>query len=406
MRSLFPVLLIVSINAFGQFDVNTYLSNSSSEIEMQSIKEQWRYLSETDFRSPFFRELEFRVRARDFDTGPDDYRFRLSPLNPYERRANKQYSTVIGVQMESQKVVEFSSVLEKRYLIIIRHIYLKKATDLEKSASDYYHHLLETKSKFKGSAKDLIELDRRLLSIALHQDDLQAEIDKAEYLIRLGYQFEGDISWGNYPLVTVETIQAQLMQFNDFNPETNIYVKNEQNKIRVGEKNLEVNRQEAFSNIGYVQAEYRPYRGESFSETAGVQIGFQLPVVNPDRPDQERRKLRLIKDKKDVSEVKREVELNIYNYKNSLTKTIQKYERVSKKLTSLQEFAISTTFSNVESLLELREYKDELQEMQLDMYIQIFSAYIHWLHYYGKLVEVPYRNYLTDNVDIFEMEEL
>ncbi len=403
MKSISLVLLVISIDVYGQFDVNTYLAQSSNDLEIQLLNAQWDYLNDTDFRSPFLREVEFRVRARDFNTGPDDYRFRLSPLNPYERRANKQFASSLDEQMGSQRMVDYSSVLESRYQLLIKHIYLKQYSNLEGSSKVYYRQLLEAKSKIRGNAKDLIELDRRILSVDLKQDDLKAELDRVEYLIRSGYNFDGDISWDNYSLVSVETIQTQLSLLNFYNPEANILVQNEKNKIRVAETDLEINRQESFSNIGFVQAEFRPYRGESFGETMGMQIGFQLPIVNPDRPDLERRKLRLIEDQNDVQEMERKVEISLFNYKNSLEATIRKYERVTIKLGSLQKFAISASLSNVASLLELREYRDELQEMQLDMYSQILSTYIQWLQYKGKLAEVPYRNYLSNEIGTFEI---
>ncbi len=403
MKSISLVLLVISADVFGQFDVDAYLAQSSNDLEIQALNAQWDYLNETDFRSPFLREVEFRVRARDFDTGPDDYRLRFSPLNPYERRANKQYASSLDEQMESQRMVDYSSVLESRYQLLIKHIYLKQYLNLEGSYKVYYRRLLEAKSKIGGNAKDLIELDRSILSIDLKQEDLRTELARAEFLIRTGYNFDGDISWDNYPLASVETIQTQLSLLNFSGSQENIYVQNEKNKIRVRESDLEINRQESFSNIGFVQAEYKPYRGESFGETMGMQIGFQLPIVNPDRPDLERRKLRLIKDQKDVKEMESEVEMGLFNYRNSLETILRQHDLVTQKLASLQKFAMSASFSNVASLLELREYRDDLQKMQLEMYTQILSAYIHWLQYNGKLAEVPYRNYLSDEIGTFEI---
>ena len=101
--------------------------------------------------------------------------------------------------------------------------------------------------------------------------------------------------------------------------------------------------------------------------------------------------------------MEREVEMGLFNYRNSLETTIRQHDRVTQKLASLQKFAVSTSFSNVASLLELREYRDDLQEMQLEMYTQILSAYIHWLQYEGKLAEVPYRNYLSNEIGTFEV---
>ena len=224
------------------------------------------------------------------------------------------------------------------------------------------------------------------------------------YLIGTGYTFDGDISWNDYPLVSVESIQNTLEFIDQTDPSTNLYVQNERNKIRVAENDLEINKQESFSNIGYIQAEYRPYQGETLSETMGMQIGFQLPIVDPDRPDLERRKLRLIEDQEDVLEMQRDVEMNLFSYKNKLEAAIRQYDKVSLKIESLLKFAPSASTSTVEVLLELREYKEDLQEMQQEIYSQILSSYITLLQYHGLLARAPYRNYLSDEFTEFDME--
>jgi len=405
---LLSLVLLLSVDAMCQFDVNTYLARSSNEVEIQALNAQMDFLSETDFRSPFFREFEFRMRTRDFETGFDDFRFRISPLNPYERRANKQYASAIDAQMQSEILVNYTTVLESRYQILIKHIYLRNISNSIEQGEQYYRQLMLAKSKVRegggGSAKDLIQLDKKLFSISLKKDNLEAELERVEYLIGTGYTFDGDISWNDYPLVSVESIQNTLEFIDQTDPSTNLYVQNERNKIRVAENDLEINKQESFSNIGYIQAEYRPYQGETLSETMGMQIGFQLPIVDPDRPDLERRKLRLIEDQEDVLEMQRDVEMNLFSYKNKLEAAIRQYDKVSLKIESLLKFAPSASTSTVEVLLELREYKEDLQEMQQEIYSQILSSYITLLQYHGLLARAPYRNYLSDEFTEFDME--
>ncbi len=395
---------MVSVDAMSQFDVNTYLAKSSNDVEIQALNAQSDFISETNFRSPFFREFEFRVRARDFDTGPDDYRFRFSPLNPYERRANKEFASVKEAQMESQRLVDYTSVLESRYQLLIKHVYLQHITALNGEGEKYYRQLLKSKSKVSGTAKDLIQLDKKLFALSMKRDELAAEVARVEFLIGTGYSYDGNISWEAFPLVSIETIQAQLDFIDQPDGTTNLYVQNERNKMLVAENDLEINKQESFGNIGYIQAEYRPYRGETVGETMGMQIGFLLPIVNPDRPDLERRRLELIEDQQDVLEMQHDVEMNLFTYRNSLHAAIQQYEKVSQKIVSLDGFATSASLSTVESLLELREYKEDLEVMQQDIYSQILSSYISLLQYHGMLARAPYRNYLSDEITEFDID--
>ncbi len=401
MKSLLVVFVSIAFTAFGQFDVNTYLSKSSNDIEIQALNAQWDYIGETDFKSPFFREYEFRARARGFESGFDDFRFRFSPLNPYERKANKQYASVLDNQMESQSLVEYASVLEKRYKLLIKHIYFSEIIELKQASAVYYKKLLDSKAK-QGISKDLIAIDRKLLTLELSNGEFTTEILRVENLIRSGYDFGGNISWENFSLVTIESIEEQLQLNQQENVNTNYLVQNEINKMLLAESNYEINRQESFSNIGYIQAEYRPYRGETAAETLGMQIAFQLPIVNPDRPDLERRKLRLLKDHSDIKAMEEEVKLDYFNFNNKLESGIKQYKRIQDKLSTLNKLD-RIGLTDVETMIVLKEYKDDLNELSFELYAQILSNYIRVLQTNSRLSAAPYRNYLSETGDSFEI---
>ena len=393
-HSVLVFMLAMACPSFAQFDVNSYLAQSTSALEMQVIQAQQSYLKEGKFTSPFLREIEFRVRTRDIvNLTPDDYRFRLSPLNPYERRANKEHLALTHAQLTSQQLVDFSDILARRYDLLIQLRFIQQMQEIERAESERYAQLIRASSHRVDQSDEIILLDKRLLFNKLQRDDIASERVLIENLIREGSDVQGPIDLSSFEWVRVEQIEEDInISANPF--EFNIYVQNEANKARLSESDVEINRQESFGNIGYVQAEYRTYRGETFNENFGLQLGFQLPFVNPDRPDLERRQLDLIEDQFEVKEMQREIDLRLFSLENDLKKLISQHHRITAKLDSFDRFN-NISFSNVKALIELEDYRNDLNRRKLEVYNALLTAYIEWLQYKGWLTSSPYVNYLT-----------
>jgi len=220
--------------------------------------------------------------------------------------------------------------------------------------------------------QDLIQLDKELVKSRLELEKTRSEKRKIDYLIRYDYNFDGGIDWQNFPLVKTEQIQEILFMDPLKSPES-------------------------FSNIGFVQAEYRPDRGSTVGEHMGIQLGITIPVVNPDRPDLERRKFRLIQNQNEVEVKKREAAVGLFISNNKVDGLIRQYQIVQDKLARYNNFALNANqgVPSTDVIIELLEYKDSLRKTELSIYSQLLETYISLLEYQGRLIELPYRNYLS-----------
>ena len=385
------LLTVSALPAAAQFNVEEYLSRAATEIDIQTIRAQQQYMRDANFRSPLLREVEFRMRARDMQSGLEDYRFRVAPLNPFERKANKEHTQLLAMQMESESLVAFSSVLSRRYKLLIEYHYLSAMKEIGIRENERYRQLMKARRHQGNTGEELIEMDRRILLNELQLDDLEAEQRELAYFIRMDYSFSGDIDLGGFSMVSVEQVRDHL---SGPGSGQNIFVLNEENKAKVSEADWEINKQESFSNIGYLQAEYRTYRGETLGENLGLQLAFQLPIVNPDRPDLARRRLDVIEDQQEVKEVEREVDMTLFSRENDLKTKISQYQRLEEKIASFDALPASN-FSNADALLELVNYRHDLVRRQAGLYENILRLYIDWLHYKGVLSTDPLLNYLS-----------
>jgi len=401
MRNLLSVIsvLLFSNTINAQFSIADYLAQSVTDLEMREVQEQLNFANQNAFKSPFLREVEFRVRSQNFNNSSEDYRLRFSPLNPYERKANKAYKTALGTQLQSKKIARLSKVLKRRYQLLIDHLFLSRREELVIDMINNYTRLLELESNQlnRPSIQDLIQLDKALLKSKLGFEKIKSEKRGIDYLIRVDYDFDGGIDWQNFPLVQTEQIQEILFMDSLNSPQENIYVLNARNKQLLAENDLTINEQESFSNIGFIQAEYSPDRGNMISEHMGIQLGITIPVVNPDRPDLERRKFRLIQNQNDVEVEKREAAVELFIGSNNVDGLIKQYQIVQGKLARHNNFALNANqgVPSIDVIIELLEYKDSLLNTELSIYTQLLESYISLLEYQGRLIELPYRNYLS-----------
>ena len=293
---IFSMVLISSLQA--QFSMEKYLSNSVQAIEIKSIQNQQQYLVESSFRSPILREVEFRMRANQFGEGLDDYRLRFSPLNPFERSANKNYSAVI----EEQKKMEFrwtlNEVFKSRYGMMIKHFYLyQQQQNLSKKVT-FYNDLLSLARLRPNtySVKDVIRTDRSILKAQIKLAELKGSQEQLEYLINQTYSYAGELTWDKNLLIKPAQISDWLKEHNVPAIDNNLFIQNEIKKGILAESEFTIKKQESFSNIGYVQAEYREDADNTFGQKLGIQVAMTIPIVNPDKPDLARRRLKMIKD--------------------------------------------------------------------------------------------------------------
>ena len=243
MRYILLVMAFIGLsNVYAQFDVNGYLARYSDDIELQTIRQQMEYLQESKLISPLIREVEVRSRISDFESGADDFRLRLSMLNPSERKANKTYFEVQKQVFESQNIVDFSTLLGTRYLTLIQ---LKLYFDLRALINDHSSQLetlIEAYAQTGSSTKNVVQWQRRIVLNDLKLKEIEGELRQLEYFIRSGFDFSGELSLENFQLISTAQVMNEIGRI-DVDTMKNIFVQNEINKAKLSNSDWDVNKQ-------------------------------------------------------------------------------------------------------------------------------------------------------------------
>lgn len=393
----------------AQFTMEGYLSNSVSDTELQFFKERQEFVNENGFKSPILREVEFRARVRTFEEGFGDYRLRFSPLNPFERTANKNYRNELNEQLSISYLLNLEEVLLGRYELMIQHWQLTENLSLVNQNISFTDNILELlKSQpSNGTIKDFIRTDKANFKSSLEYETILLERAALEEQIRQTYAFGDDIRWDANELIPVSVIKAWLDQHDVMDATNNLAIRNEQQKEAVAAAEYKIKQQESFSNIGYVQAEYREDEDNNFGQNLGMQIGLSLPIINPDKPDLQRRKLEMLEDSQEAALEKHNLEIYINQLYAKLSALIKQYEMVETKLANYNEnsFTSESNTDAMDILIELQEFRTELSLKKIDLNASVYKLYINLLSINSQLSTPPYQNYLSRNQTSFELEE-
>ena len=403
----FCCLLLSQTPSMGQFSMEGYLSNAVQAVEIKSIQEQLYFIDQHGFKSPILREVEFRMRVTHFGEGLDNYKLRFSPLNPYEIGANKAYRVALEQQMSAQLKLSLNEVLKGRYQLLIDHFFLVQQLNFLAREISFYQELITMASEQpqRFSVKDIIRTDKSLLKANIRQLELVNEQLQLEYLIKQTYDYQGTIDWTTEELATIDQIQswlnAQKMPLLD----NNLLVKNEEQKNLLEDAELKIKKQESFSNIGYLQVEYRPDENSTVGESMGLQIGVNIPVVNADKPDLERRRLKMLENIQEFNEDKNSIHTSMNFAQMQLSSLLVQHNMIDNKIKSYDAYRLSAqSNASLDVLLELREYQFELKALELRIFAEVLEKYIILLSFDGQLAEDPYVNYLSKAKNSFSIE--
>ena len=249
----------------------------------------------------------------------------------------------------------------------------------------------------------MVDIKEPFQIYVLCQEELKSESAQLEYLISQTYAYEGDIAWAPNELTGVDQVRKWLQEQNSTEIDNNLFLQNEKQKQLVAESDFQVRRQESFSNIGYVQAEYRKDADRNFGENMGMQIAVTLPLVNPDKPDLERRRLGMLEDMQEFEEDKASIRTAVNFSRIQLSGLIEQYNVLNNKKNAYLNYSLASNAS-LDMLMELREFQFELQSVELGLYVKMLEKYIELLGHEGKLADMPYVNYLSSNQDSFSID--
>ncbi|MFY0600591.1 MAG: hypothetical protein JXR03_13045 [Cyclobacteriaceae bacterium] len=396
------VLFFVSRLIYAQVSVEDVLSKPLSEEEMTQVLAREDYLNSHKFNSPWLRELDFRARSNDREIALEDYRLRLSFLNPLEILANRDYRKVLQSQQNFERKKTIDKVLLRRYELLIETNYVLKSLTIQ---NNYLEALKEIKSIMVSEQfdfSDLVDMEQEITKVELFIANLEQKRAVLEQIFSES-GFSGLPDCNDFRWIT--SAQIKTLLGGSSNDTISLLQISELQKIEKEETILRIKKAEAFSNIGFIQAEYDTERGKAFDDHVGFQVGVTIPVFNSNKPDLQRRELELIEEKADykvlVAEERQQKNIDELRIKDLLSQS----ELIDEKKEELGEIRelINAGNNGFKAYRKLAEYDLFLEEKDLTFDSDIYMKYVMHLHKQGTLSDEPYINALSSEMSSFDL---
>jgi len=407
---IFILIFGSSVSIYAQFSMEAFLATSRSDLALKPVEAKMSFLKTNDFSGPWINRLEFRAGSDNLDLNVEDFRLRITPGNPAELKANNRYYDKQKALLNIEYQETLADAIKDRYRLLIEHYfeYNKKET-LEKQIS-INRQLIDMMTKSTGEypldLSDLIDAQSDDLDMTIKIEDSKIYIDELEYTMREWLPFSENINWDEQDLMDIDGILKLFSEMREQEIMQHIELTRLEQKNALEAERYSIEKSEALRNIGYIQGSYVTDRGDVASEHFGYQIGVRIPIVNPDKPALNRRKLDLmddeaeLKDEQDIYRKKIELaELRIDHYAVQYREIESKLEALSKQ--NLLNFQTPDKNIKMTDLLKMNEYYLDLLDKKRNTGKNIFRNYLEYLDLSGKISELPLKNYLSKSLSEF-----
>lgn len=390
------------------FSMQDYLAGAREARALEGFKAKLDFLGKHSFSSPWLREMELRIRTNDLNFSPDDYRLRLSPVNPAEISANKRYYKAQVEQLEAEYKSAFAEVLVDRYTLVVSHFLFNLQRQYEenalKTADDIARLTSQLADERRIKLDDLLELDAWRFETEVDHRETVHQIREIEMTMAQEYLFSGGIDWSSTQLIDPARMQQIMHEHAPMDAGKNVYMVSEEMEYKLREARLSVERSESWRNLGYLQAEYDRNTFPDIQQDLGFQLGLRIPITNPDRPELEREQYRLLEIPHDINTQAEEYRLQSSLLHERFGHCYGQYRKVEEKIEEIKKLDIwqlaqTETELDLGGLVTYREYLLNLEKMRNNLLMDLYEIYLEYLDAQGRLVEMPLVNYLSPSLD-------
>ena len=399
--------LLSSISMRAQVTMQEFLRSVKADYNVSSYEAQISYLDAKTYRLSPLQRLEFRTRSNQLDPDRQDYGLRFTPANPWEIRNNNHYFQQYRSVLSFERDLALKDALIARYSLIIDLLYFREIKTLKEAAQRLVNTQVSIMEKQRQSdffnAEDYVELK-------LDQMDRAVEFEEANFdLLNQFRKLEGaypaaseqTVDWSYDHILSMERVGYVIDSLYGLQL-TPVSLKYRESMIDLA--NQEYKLEKSNFNVGFVQAQYEPYRVEQDRQPWNVSLGVTIPITNPNKGDMTKRKLEAIEAEHERDETKEEIKTMTISSREQLKSLILRYQDIKQKIQALNVGALSSTLTAIrdenpmatvrfnENLLKLRAIEVKLRQ-------SILTTYIEFLGHTDFIQQQPLINFLSPRLE-------
>jgi len=380
-----------------------FLVDALNEPALQTTIQQNTFLNTKAFRMAPIKQLQFRTESNQLDPDRQEYALRLNPANPWEMKRNNEYfkSYQELIALDRDRLLKESLI--NRYEAIIGWLYyheLKVLKEEDKNLTEKMLGILEGQ-RFSGyfDADEYVDLKMDQVEKGIELENVLFEIDKqrkqAEFLYEPAKTTA--IEWNEALVISIEKLE--------FNVDSLLTQKGNGGEVAFLEKKIDVANSEwqlekTNINVGYLQAQYQPFREEQGRKPWNLALGVTIPVFNPNKGDMAKRKMDVIEAQGDLDQAKVEQQARRELAYRKIKSQISRYRNIITMMQELDAGKLAGTLqqmsdNNPTVTIRLRSKLIKLKTMAARLKQEVYVSYIEFLGYSEVLQQLPLVNYLS-----------
>lgn len=399
--------LAATLSAHAQTGFGGFIKTAQDAPTVTMFDLQVDYLNKKPYRLAPVQKVEFRTESNRLDIARQEYALRLNPANPWELRQNNRYFNALKSTLALEKGIILKEVLLERYTLIIELVTFAGLKDLaqrELELTQTYIAMLD-KQQLSGNfdGEDYVDLKLEEMDKSVDVDEALFEVENAARKVVAIYPEAASSvkTWSLNDVVTIAQIQKLLDSLETSTHEATS-LSYFQQKINLADREYALEKNNI--NLGYFQAKYEEFRIANGDRPWSIGFGITIPVVNPNKGDMAKRKLRSIESQQEFKEARLEFTKDQVRLRGQLTDLIASYYRIEEKIKTLNVSALARTLSSMQKSNPVAGVRFQtniikLEELALKLRQNILLTYTEWLASSDALQQLPMTNYLSKNLE-------
>src|SRR5688572_11724233 len=147
------VTMAIPHNSHAQVSMSRFISSASQEYEVNTFDAQSAYLEKKPYRLSPLKELEYRHTNYELLDVHNRMELRLTPANPWEMQANKQYFQNFRSTVMLERELAFKEAIMLRYLAVVDYLYYYELKNLHVAGAKLLQDQLSILQKQSGSGQ-------------------------------------------------------------------------------------------------------------------------------------------------------------------------------------------------------------------------------------------------------------
>ncbi len=403
---LILALLNVSAGLMAQNPIDQYLKSALLDPELDSYDAQRNFLADNNYNSPWLSRLEFRIGSEDANASLNEYRVRVTPTNPYEIKANKQYYEKHVQSLNTGYEIALSRAMKRRYETIIETYGTVQMITLIEQQIESLRGLNRAAANDLQNVDlgDIVDIQSDETRLLLNREEYRHQKSQLDYQMSLDHPDMANVDWTGVNWMSIDQIYAYIRNRENIESTQSLYITRAEEDLDLRKQMLKIDKAEARSNIGYIQANFDTERGNEINEHLGFQVGVRIPIVNPDKPKINRDRVELIEREKKVEEVKREVSTEKEQLLLEMNSLVARYQLLTGRIETANRVKVQGGNVDLGGLEKLTFYRFDLHQRRMRVEARVRLLYIEYLDMQGLLSQRPMINYLSPDLKTLESE--